>query len=106
MLYEVITDVSRPGGNILFGKPVIVVPNSVLATTGTTTKLAPMIVGNLAEAITMFERQGAQIASTNVGGTAFRKDRTEFRAIEREDVKLIDSAAVVYGTVDVTSVIA
>ncbi|MBV4417200.1 phage major capsid protein [Clostridium tyrobutyricum] len=98
-------DVQNPGGNKLFGKSIIVVPNSTLTTTGTDTKLAPLIVGNLVELITMFERQGHQIASTNIGGTAFRKNRTEIRVIEREDVKMIDKAAAVYGQVDVTTVV-
>ncbi|OGO93092.1 MAG: hypothetical protein A2Y17_06010 [Clostridiales bacterium GWF2_38_85] len=81
-------DATKPGGNILFGKPVVV-PNSVLATTGTTTKLAPMFVGNLKEAVAMFERQGHQIASTNIGGTAFQKNQTHVRVIERENVKVL-----------------
>jgi len=97
-------DVTEPSSSIIFGKPVIVVPNTVLATTGTTTRLAPCIIGNLVELITMFERQGYQIDTTNVGGTAFRKDNTEVRAIEREDVKLIDSGAAVYGQLDVTAI--
>ncbi len=99
-----VPDVANPGGNKLFGKPIVVVSNSVLATTGTAPKLAPMFIGNLVEAITMFERQGHQVASTNVGGTAFQKNRTEIRVIEREDTKTIDAAAVVYGKVDVTAV--
>lgn len=99
-----VPDVTNPSIYKIFGKPIFVVPNTVLATTGTTTKLAPVVIGNFVEAITMFERQGYQIASTNIGGTAFRKDRTEIRVIEREDVKLIDSAAAVYGQVDVTAV--
>ena len=102
----VVPDVTNPSTYRLFGKPIFLVPNTVLPTTGTTTKLAPFIVGNFAEAVTMFERQGYLIASTNIGGTAFRKDRTEIRVIEREDVKLVDSAAVVYGQINVTSVLA
>lgn len=98
-------DLANPGAVKFSGKSVITVPNTVLVTTGTTTKKAPMIVGNLPELITMFERKGHQIASTNVGGTAFRKNRTELRVIEREDLKLIDSAAAVYGQIDVTSVV-
>jgi len=99
-------DITQPGRYLFAGKPVKVIPNTTLVTTGTTTKLAPMFVGNLGEAITMFERQGYQIASTNVGGTAFRKDRTELRVIEREDVKKIDASAVIFGKIDVTSILA
>lgn len=98
-------DAQRPGGNVLFGKPITVVSNGTLATTGTTTKLAPIFIGNLQEAITMFERQGHQIASTNIGGTAFQRNQTLVRAIEREDIKAIDTAAVVYGQIDVTATV-
>lgn len=98
-------DVKNLGGNVLFGKPIVSVSNSTLATTGTTTKKAPMFIGNMQEMITMFERQGHQVAATNVGGTAFQKNRTEIRAIEREDLQIIDDAAVVYGQIDVTSVV-
>jgi HK97 family phage major capsid protein len=98
-------DLANPGGVRFSGKPIVTVPNTVLATTGTTTKMAPMIVGNLPELVTMFERKGHQVASTNVGGTAFQKNRTEIRVIEREDTKLIDSSAAVYGEIDVTAVI-
>ncbi len=97
-------DITNPSAYTFGGKPIIVLPNSVLATTGTTTKLAPCIIGSMADLITMFERQGHQIDSTNVGGTAFRKDNTEVRCIEREDTKFIDSAAAVYGQLDVTSI--
>jgi HK97 family phage major capsid protein len=98
-------DVTEPSGNVLFGKRLITVPNGTLATTGTTTKLAPMIIGNLLELIIMFERQGYQIASTNVGGGSFVSDTTHVRVIEREDIQLIDDAAAVYGQIDVTSVV-
>jgi HK97 family phage major capsid protein len=96
-------DVTKPTQKLFAGKPVKIMSNSVLSTSGTDTLLAPIFVGNLKEAITMFERRGHQIASTNVGGTAFRKNRTEIRVIEREDVVQIDSDAVVYGNIDVTS---
>lgn len=96
-------DITQPGGKILFGKPIIVAPNTQLATTGTTTKYAPMYIGDFKEGVIKFERQGYEIASTNVGGTAFRKDRTEMRVIEREQYKAWDSAAVVRGKIDVTA---
>lgn len=98
-------DITQPSQKLFAGKPIVVVSNSVLPTTGTSTKKAPIFVGNFGEAVTMFERQGYQIDSTNVGGTAFRKDRTELRVIEREDVKAIDTEAVVHGTIDVTSIL-
>ena len=73
-----------------------------LATTGTTTKSAPIYVGDFKEGVVKFERQGYEIAATSVGGTAFRKDRTEMRVIEREQYKAWDSAAIVRGKIDIT----
>lgn len=96
-------DITQAGGKILFSKPVIVAPNSQLPTTGTTTKYAPMYIGDYKEGVIKFARQGYELASTNVGGTAFRKDRTEMRVIEREQYKAWDSAAVVRGKIDVTA---
>ncbi len=99
-------DVTNPTQKLYAGKAIKVFPNTVLATTGTTTKLAPMFVGSLKDLVTMFARKGLEIASTNVGGSAFAKNRTELRAIEREDVVKVDEDAVVYGQIDVTTVIA
>jgi HK97 family phage major capsid protein len=98
-------DITQPSRKLFAGKPIEVVSNSVLATTGTATKKAPIFVGDLKEGIVMFERQGYQIDTTREGGTAFRKDRTEIRVIEREDIKAKDTGAFVYGEIDVTSVV-
>lgn len=98
-------DVTSPTKKLFAGKRVEVISNSVLATTGTTTKLSPMFVGDPKELVKFFERQGHQIATTNIGGTAFRKNRTEMRVIEREDIKAYDPLAVVYGKIDVTTVV-
>ena len=94
-------DITQPSRKLFAGKPLEVVPNSVLANDDG--NLAPIFIGNVAELVTMFERQGHQIDSTNIGGTAFRKDRTELRVIEREDVKAVDDEAVIYGQIDVTA---
>ncbi len=98
-------DVTQAGQKLLFSKKIVVVPNSVLPTTGTTTKLAPCVTGDLRELAKMFERQGHLIKTTDIGGTAFRKNRTEIRVIEREDVVKFDSGAVVYGQIDVTATV-
>lgn len=98
-------DITQPSGKILFGKQVKVAPNSQLPTTGTTTKYAPMFIGDTKETVIKFDRQQYEIASTNVGGTAFRKDRTELRVIEREQYKAWDTAATVRGKIDVTTIV-
>lgn len=66
----------------------------------------PFIVGDLKEAIVMFERKGINIKSSDVAGDSFGNDMTYFRAIEREVVKVRDAAAVVNGvmTIDDTTV--
>ena len=94
-------DVTAPAKKLFAGKRVEVVGNSVLASAEG--DLAPFYVGDPRELVTMFERQGHEIASTNIGGTAFRKNRTELRVIEREDVKSVDTSAVVFGKIDVTA---
>ncbi|GAB6990862.1 phage major capsid protein [Paenibacillus pini] len=86
-----------PTQKLLFGKPVVVIGNRWLPTTGTTVKKAPVIIGDLKEAVVLFDRQQYSIASTNVGGKAFGRNSTDVRAIQREDVKEFDEDAIVYG---------
>jgi HK97 family phage major capsid protein len=84
----------------LFGRPVVVLSNKTIATTAE--GLAPFIIGDLKEAVVLFDRQQMSLDMTKEGGNAWRTNTTEFRAIEREDVKVWDSEAVVYGQIDVT----
>lgn len=95
-------DPTQPSRNLLFGKPVVVLANRWLPTTGTTTKKAPVIIGDMKEFIVLFDRQQYSIASTNVGGKAFGRNTTDVRAIQREDVKILDDAALVYGELTIT----
>lgn len=87
------------------GFPVKVYDNDTMpSNTATSGKLGiPFIVGDLKEAIVMFERKGINIKASDVAGDAFLSDMTYFRAIEREVVKVRDAAAVINGvmTVDV-----
>ncbi|KMZ43979.1 MULTISPECIES: phage major capsid protein [Bacillales] len=90
-------DPTQPTQKLLFGKRVIRLANRWLPTVGTTTKKAPIIIGDLKEAVILFDRQQYSIASTNVGGKAFGRNSTDVRAIQREDVQKFDDASVVYG---------
>ncbi|MDX7984837.1 phage major capsid protein [Bacillus velezensis] len=85
---------TEPTNRMLFGRRVVVISNKVLKTVS---GKAPMIIGDLKEAIVLFDRQQQSIASTDVGAGAFETNTTKVRAIEREDVRLWDSEAVVYG---------
>lgn len=60
---------------------------------------APIIIGDLKEAIQFFDRQQTTIKASDVAMDAFENDLTLFRAIEREDVKMRDAEAFVYGQV-------
>jgi len=86
------------------GRRVVKVSNKVLKTVSTTvgevtTKKAPVVIGDLKELITVFDRQQMSLLATNVGGDSFKKNRTDIRAIMRFDAKKVDSAAVIYGEI-------
>ncbi|MGG3674936.1 phage major capsid protein [Bacillus nitratireducens] len=92
-------DPTNPTRKLFAGKPVVVLSNKTIATDGA--GKAPFIVGDLKEAIVLWDRQQLSIDMTKEGGNAWRSNTTEFRAIEREDVTLWDSEAVVYGQITV-----
>lgn len=62
---------------------------------------APLIIGNLKEAIVLFDREQQSIASTDTGAGAFETNSTKVRGIEREDVRKWDEDAVVFGQITV-----
>lgn len=87
---------TNPTQKMLKGKPIVVVSNQWLPTID---KKAPIIIGDLKEAVVLFDRQQYSIASTNVGGKSFARNSTDVRAIQREDVQEFDMEAVVYGQI-------
>lgn len=95
-------DPKNPTKKLLDGKEIVVLSNKILKTEGSSDKKAPLIVGSLKEAIVLFDRETIELASTDVGGDAFKNNRVDMRAILRLDVKKFDSAAVVYGQVPIT----
>lgn len=82
--------------------PVEVIPNADLPTTE---NKIPMIIGDLNEAVVYWDRAQMSIAVSNIAQVgdlnAFEEDLTIYRAIEREDVTLRDSSAVVNGYITV-----
>lgn len=90
-------------GKLLFGKPVITLSNKTLASTGdgVTNNIYPFIIGDLKEAIVLFDRKKLSVDISKEGGDSWRTDSTELRAIEREDVKLRDAESVVFGEITV-----
>jgi HK97 family phage major capsid protein len=85
----------------LFGiHPVEVYSNKTLPTrVNTGNEFAPIICGSLKEGVVLFDRQAMSLLTTNIGGDAFKKNRTDMRAITREDVATFDVDAIVFGEV-------
>ena len=90
-------DVTAPTGKSLLGKPVVLIPNRDLPSEDTK---APIFVGDMKEAVTLFDRGVYEIKGTDVGGDAFKRNSYDIRVIDRFDVQLWDKAAVVAGTLD------
>lgn len=86
-------DVTAPDIYRYKGKPVVVVPNSTLPnTTASGTTTTPLFVGNLADYLLFFERQGVEIAvSTEY---LFAKYGTALRCVVRFGVALDDTDAI------------
>ncbi|APB82396.1 capsid protein [Bacillus amyloliquefaciens] len=91
-------DPTNPTRKLLDGRTVVPFSNRVLKTQK---GKAPLIIGNLKEAIVLFDREQQSIASTDTGAGAFETNSTKVRGIEREDVRKWDEDAVVFGQITV-----
>lgn len=91
--------ISSPTGKKFGNMDVVMVSNKDLPNDTTEGTKVPMIIGDLKEAVVMFDREELSIKASDVAGDAFTTDNTLFRAIEREEVKLRDEEAFVYGQV-------
>jgi HK97 family phage major capsid protein len=89
-------DPTNPTRKQYKGRPIVVVPTAQWANVGgppaTDTYIA---VGDGRELVMLFDRQPGELASTGVGGSAWRNNNTEIRYIMRLDVQAVDTAAVV-----------
>lgn len=94
---------SDPTKKLFMGYPVEVFSNTLLPTTGSTTKKAPIIYGNLKEGAVFVEKKGLEFASSEHAG--FVKNQSIIRVIEFFDVLQKDKDAYVYGEIDVTSAV-
>ena len=83
--------------------PVEVIPNGDMPTA---TNKVPFIIGDLKEGVVYWDRQLMNIKMSDIAQVgelnAYEEDLTLFRAIEREDVTLRDSKAVINGYIDTT----
>lgn len=88
--------------------PVVVIPNRIMPSDTTTTEgktIIPFKIGDLFEAVKLFDRQqltiGVSSEAAVTGFNAFEQDMTLFRGIVRLDVEAKDTGAVVNGTITV-----
>jgi HK97 family phage major capsid protein len=95
--------ITRPGKKLFKGRPIVVVSNRTLPSTGTSTVKAPFIVGNFKELMVLFTRGVYELASTNIGGDAWRRDSTELRTIVRDDCVKWDTEAAVFGQLTIST---
>jgi HK97 family phage major capsid protein len=96
-------DITRPGKKLFKGRPIVVVSNRTLPSTGTSTVKAPFIVGNFKELMVLFTRGVYELASTNIGGDAWKRDSTELRTIVRDDCVKWDTEAAVFGQLTIST---
>lgn len=89
-------------GYSLMGRQVITLSNNDLPSVD---GKAPVIMGDLKEAIEVFDRKSLAIKASEIAGKAWATDSVEWRAIERFDVVMRDDEAFVYGQVDVSSLL-
>lgn len=90
----------RVGTNVI---PIVAIPNAFLPTVE---GVAPIIIGDVKEGITLFDREQLSISRSDVaavtGFNAFEQDGTLFRGIERLDVEEVDGDAYIYGGIDLS----
>ncbi|RMD02744.1 phage major capsid protein [Clostridium autoethanogenum] len=92
-------DATKQSGFTFLGREIVKVPKKFLAdvvtgTGETAVTQIPFIMGSLTDLYTMFDRKVMSLESSNVGGDAWRKDRTEVKGVFRFDGKLLNKNAI------------
>lgn len=94
-------DPTQPTRRLLFGVyPVRVLSNKTLQNVN---GKAPIICGDLKEAITIFDRETLTIDISNLAAGMWEKDQTGIKVRERLDIQTVDADAVVMGLATVST---
>lgn len=88
-------DVTSATGYTFLGKPIKKIANRFLPNKGAK---FPLYIGDMKEAVTLYDRENMSLLTTNIGGGAFETDTTKVRVIDRFDVQLVDDEALVLAT--------
>lgn len=104
--YLIQPDVTDKSKRLLFGvHPVVVISNKVLASaevksgSTVTAHKYPVFMGDLKEAITLFDREKMSIELSTEAGDLWAKDLTGVKVRDRFDVQPVDTSAVVKGEI-------
>ena len=96
ILQKVPTQATR---RLLFGVyPVRVVSNKTFPNI---TGKAPVVCGDLKEAITIFDRETLTIDITDLAAGAWERDQTSIKVRERLDIQTVDPDAIIMGLADI-----
>lgn len=94
-------DPTQPTRRLLFGVyPVKVLSNKTLKNID---GKAPIICGDLKEAITIFDRETLTIDISNLAAGMWERDQTGIKVRERLDIQTVDADAVVMGLAEVST---
>ncbi|WP_366533568.1 phage major capsid protein (plasmid) [Carnobacterium maltaromaticum] len=88
-------NVQDPTRKLLDGRTLVVIGDRWLPNTASK---SPIWIGDLKEAVTLFDREQMSLKSTDIGGGAFETDTTKVRVIDRFDVVLTDEEAIFLGS--------
>ena len=99
--YILLQDPTQATKRLLFGEyPVIRLSNKTLQNVN---GKAPIICGDLKEAITIFDRETLTIDISNLAAGMWEKDQTGIKVRERLDIQTVDADAVVMGLATVAT---
>lgn len=94
-------DPTQATKKLLFGEyPVIKLSNKTLQNIG---GKAPIICGDLKEAITIFDRETLTIDISNLAAGMWERDQTGIKVRERLDIQTVDADAVVMGLTTIST---
>lgn len=98
--YMIQRDVTQPEQYTIEGKPVMVVADRWLPDVSGT---HPLYFGDFKQAVTLFDREDMQIATSDVAAGSFENDTVALRVIDRFDVQATDTDAYVVGSFNAVS---
>lgn len=87
-------DATKKSGNVFLGSEIVKVPKDFLPNVGTgVDQKTPFIIGDLKALYTMFDRKQMSVESTQIGGEAWRTDKTEAKGVFRFDGRIVNKEA-------------